>query len=208
MATMVQMMTDSPVPRGEYVPEADQRIVLYGVDWSGFETMLALRGERSSPRVTYLDGVLEIMSPSRDHENIKSMIGRVLEAYCLDRDIPFGAYGSWLLKKKPKKSGVEPDECYVFAEDPKTKPRPDLAIEVIWTSGGIDKLEVYKRLGVDEVWMWKRDAITVYGLAGSRYVKRPRSAWLPELDLQMICRATHHKTINAAVAEMRAASRR
>jgi Uma2 family endonuclease len=207
MVTMVQMTT-RPVPLGEYVPSADQRIVLHGIDWSGFETLLALRGERSSPRMTYLDGVLEIMSPSRDHEGIKTKIGSLLETYCLERDIAFAGYGSWLLKQKPKKSGIEPDECYVFAEDPLTKDRPDLAIEVIWTSGGIDKLEVYKRLGVDEVWLWQRDTITVYGLGPKGYARRSRSAWLPELDLKLICRAVHHRTINAAVAELRASMKK
>jgi hypothetical protein len=28
---------------------------------------------------------------------------------------------------------------------------PDIAIEVVWTSGGIDKLEVYRGLDVPEV---------------------------------------------------------
>jgi hypothetical protein len=30
---------------------------------------------------------------------------------------------------------------------------------VIWTSGGIDKLEVYRRLRVREVWIWKSGRI-------------------------------------------------
>ncbi|MEG4506483.1 Uma2 family endonuclease [Microcoleus sp. F6_B4] len=32
---------------------------------------------------------------------------------------------------------------------------PDLAIEVVFTSGGIDKLQLYKRLGIPEVWFWE-----------------------------------------------------
>jgi len=35
----------------------------------------------------------------------------------------------------------------IIGADQSTK-RPNLAIEVIWTSGGINKLEIYKRLGV------------------------------------------------------------
>jgi Uma2 family endonuclease len=200
---MVQM-TDTPVPLGEHVPTADRRVVIRGLDWSGFQTVLALRGDRSPPRMTYLDGALEIMVPSRTHEDIKSMIGILLEVYCLDSGILFKPYGSWLLDDESEEAGVEPDECYVFAEDPATKDRPDLAIEVIWTSGGLDKLEVYKRLGIDEVWIWKRDAIAIYGLTAAGYELRAQSAWLPELDLLLLLTACRQKTVNAAVAELRA----
>ena len=51
--------------------------------------------------------------------------------------------------------GVEPDECYVFGDAPDPE-RPDLAIEVVWTRGGIDKREIYRALGVRELWFWRR----------------------------------------------------
>jgi hypothetical protein len=50
------------VPRGEYVPDADQRVVLYNHDWNKFEQLLAIRGDRSRPRVAYLDGAIELMT--------------------------------------------------------------------------------------------------------------------------------------------------
>jgi Uma2 family endonuclease len=59
------------------------------------------------------------------------------------------AYGAWTLKSPPNQSGLEPDECYLVGDQ--DKPTPDLAIEVVWTSGGIDKLEIYGRLGIGEV---------------------------------------------------------
>ena len=58
----------------------------------------------------------------------------------------FTAVGSWTLKSKKHKRGAEPDECYIFGK--KKTNRPDLAIEVEWSSGGIDKLDVYRKLGV------------------------------------------------------------
>jgi hypothetical protein len=39
---------------------ADQRIVLNGVPWSHYEAQLALRGDRSVPRVSYLEGEMEL----------------------------------------------------------------------------------------------------------------------------------------------------
>ena len=38
--------TSAPVPLGEYVPEADRRIVIPNVGWQGYQALLAIRGER------------------------------------------------------------------------------------------------------------------------------------------------------------------
>ncbi len=59
----------------------DQRVTLYDVSWSDFELILQIRGDRAGVRVTYLNGALELMSPSVDHEGIKKTIARLLEAY-------------------------------------------------------------------------------------------------------------------------------
>ncbi|MFN9407014.1 MAG: Uma2 family endonuclease, partial [Dolichospermum sp.] len=40
--------------------------------------------------------------------------------------------------------------------------RPDLVIEVVVSSGGIDKLEAYKRLQIPEVWFWMNDELLFY----------------------------------------------
>src|SRR5258708_1621843 len=66
------------VARGEYVPTADQRLVMYGVTWDAFESFLSMRGDRL-PRVAYLEGTLELMSPSRDHERLKTYFAAVVE---------------------------------------------------------------------------------------------------------------------------------
>jgi Uma2 family endonuclease len=50
---------------------------------------------------------------------------------------------------KAKKVGLEPDECYSIGHARKL---PDFALEVVETSGGIDTLEAYRRLGFREVW--------------------------------------------------------
>ena len=208
MAAMVSRSTSTPVPLGEYVPTADRRIVLYGKSWADFEALLAVRGERSSPRMAYLDGAVELMSPSRDHEGIKCGIGCLVEAYCLHQRILFKPYGSWLLRAEPKAAGVEPDECYLFGRDHKPKERPDLVIEVVWTSGGIDKLEAYRRLGVGEVWFWVDDVLTVYVLVSDRYEQREHSTCLPELDIGLICRLSMLETVNEAIDALHEALRR
>lgn len=190
-----------PIPPGEYVPTADQRIVLHGVPWSHYEAQLAVRGDASSPRISYLDGAMELMSPSKHHERVKSYLGRLVEAFALERGVDLSPYGGWTLKDAPKAAGVEPDECYLIGDQ--DRETPDLVIEVIWTSGGIDKLEAYRRLRVPEVWFWKNDALTVHVLRGERYDEVPESACLPGLDLDLVLSLLDRPTAMQAVRAMR-----
>lgn len=162
----------------------DQRIVLHGVTWPQYEMLLTMRGEKSGVRLTYLLGKLELMSPSIYHEGIKTSIARLLEAYAEQTGLALNGYGSWTIRSEPGGRGLEPDECYVLGRP--GEDRPDLAIEVLWTSGGIDKLEVYRGLGVPEVWLWQNQRLQVHGLRGEAYVRLPRSELFPQLDLELL----------------------
>jgi Uma2 family endonuclease len=127
-------------------PTEDHVVRLSGVCWEDYERLLAMRGDRSAPRIAYLGGEVEIMSPSQTHEGIKSIIGCLVEVYCLERDIPFSTYGSWTLQSQDWTRGAEPDECYIFGEPSSSASgteRPHLTIEVVWTAGRIDKLDIY-----------------------------------------------------------------
>lgn len=174
------MPREAVVPVGDLVPNADQRLVTYGVPWSHYEAQLALRGEAPVPRMAYLDGVLELTSPSKEHERIKSYLGRLVEAFALERGIGLSPYGAWTVKSALRASGLEPDECYLVGDQ--SKDVPDLAIEVVWTSGGIDKLEIYRRLGVREVWIWKDGTVEVHVLGAEGFERRAASEELVGLD--------------------------
>lgn len=195
------MASEKRVPAGEYVPTADQRIVTYGAPWSHFEKQLALRGDRASPRIAFLDGALELMSPSKDHERIKSYIGCLIEAYALERGIDLSPYGGWTLKTAPKQAGLEPDECYLLGDQ--ERDTPDLAIEVVWTRGGIDKLEIYRRLGVREVWRWKKSRIEVYVLRDDRYENVQQSVVFPDLEVERLGSFLDYPTAMQAVKAFR-----
>ncbi len=76
---------------------------------------------------------------------------------------------------------------------------------MIWTSGGIDKLEAYRRLGVGEVWFWKNDAIQIHVLVDDRYETSAKSVALPGLDLALLVSFLDHPTATQAVRAFRAA---
>jgi Uma2 family endonuclease len=194
--------TASQIPPGEIVGSADQRVIMHGVRWDQFEAILALRGDAAGPRMTYLHGELELMSPSRNHESIKKLLARMVELYALEAGIELSAYGSWTLRNAPKGRAVEPDECYIIG-DARLKDAPDLALEVIWTSGGLDKLEVYRALGVEEVWLWRDGTIRMYRLRAEHYTDLTRSLAFPDLDVSLLARLADNEDQTQALLEFR-----
>ena len=160
--------------------DREEKYITSGVTWQAYESLLLALGNSSSYRVAYLLETLEIMSPSRSHELDKKAIARLLEAYLEEKRIRFWGLGSTTLKNKDKQAGKEPDECYCIGTD---KDIPDLAIEVVYTSGGVDTLEVYRRLGVKEAWFWQNSEFKIYCLKNDNYQQQQQSRLLPDLDL-------------------------
>jgi len=185
------------------------RYIIDRVNWEQYEALLARNGDTSAYRVTYLDGALEIMSPSRRHESRKTRIGDLLVIYFLEADINYFPFGSTTLRREDKSGGTEPDEAYCIGTD---KEFPDLAIEVIVTSGSINKLEVYRRLNVKEVWFWQNDRFSLYYLREETpvqfvptcgYEPIARSAILPNLDIELLAEYIRYPNSLTAAKEFR-----
>ena len=186
--------------------ELDQRVHLHGVRWADYEHLLAMRGESSVPRITYLQGELELMGPSQRHEIVASMIARLLEAYAEERGIELGSTRCMTWKDPNLEHGAEADASYFLGPAP--KPRPDLVIEVVLTSGGLDKLEIYRGFEVPEAWLWRNGRITVHVLAADRYVPAARSALFPDLDVDLVARLAERRPQTRTVRLFRRLLRR
>ncbi|XXX79983.1 Uma2 family endonuclease [Sorangium sp. So ce134] len=174
-----------PAERAEAAAAAgseDQLFVVHDVSWEEYEALLAVLGDRAGVRVTYCEGVLELMSPGGPHEWRKTILARLIEAYAEEADLPLSGYGSMTVRNQLAARGAEPDECYVLgtAEDGEI---PDLAIEVVEKSGAIDKLSVYAGLGVPEVWFLKKGKLSLHVLGPDGYAEAERSRFLPGLDV-------------------------
>ncbi|HEY9620108.1 MAG TPA: Uma2 family endonuclease [Crinalium sp.] len=161
----------------------EQRVILPGVTWQQYDSLLATLGDYPGLRLIYLEGTLEIFMPSLEHEMIKTIIARLLERYAEEVDIPLHGYGSTTFRREAKARGLEPDECYCVGT---LKDLPDLAIEVNLTSGGVDKLAVYQGLGIPEVLIWQGDRLTLYDLRETNYRASLNSQFFPKLDLKLI----------------------
>jgi Uma2 family endonuclease len=186
--------------------EHDHVVILRRATWADYQRVLEIRGERSVPRLSYLEGMLEIMIPSKAHEVRKSMIGCLVEAWCVEKGVEITPYGSWTLESKEAERGVEPDECYVIGDVAEPE-RPDLAIEVIWTSGRLDKLEIYRKLRVREVWIHERGQLEVYALRGEQYEPIGASEVLAGIDLVELAKFVSVQPMTRAVREYRATLR-
>ncbi len=158
-----------------------------GMTWREFRVVEKLL-DRPGYRLSFLDGVLEILKmPSELHETTKKRISGLLEIYLLLAGFDFSPTGSLSLESEPDQVKREPDESY------RLKPgrgRPDLLIEVIVTSGGIDKLAIYKRLKISEVWFWEDGVLDLYHLRGTgnkaRYEKIAQSEEVLGIDLALL----------------------
>ena len=173
--------------------EPECRVVLSGITWSTFESLLADSDNRGA-RFTYDQGRLEIMSPSEVHERVKRLLGRMIDQLTLELDIPIRSGGSTTLTSELKQRGLEPDECYYVAHEPAVRgreridlgvdPPPDLALEVDISSSSLDQLAIYSAIGVPEVWLCDGITVEVYQLQPDHtYAKRSRSPAFPFLPL-------------------------
>jgi len=185
-------------------PVGDQIIVLQGRSWSDYQRMLELRSDGKVPRLAYFEGQLEIMVASQARLALTSRISHLLAVWCLHKGVDFAAYGSWTLEDKQLSCGVEPDECYVFGSEPMAH-RPHLALEVVWTAGRLRKLEIYQKLGVREVWFWRKGRLLVHDLNTDPRREAVMSGILPGIDLAQLCSYLDRATTSDATRDYRAA---
>lgn len=171
-----------------------------------YERLLETRGDYPVPRISYLEGEVELLRPSKDHESLKSYIGHLMEDWCINREIVLTPFGSWTVKNKRYKRGSEADECYIFGREKRDSPH--LAIEVEWTQRYIDKLEIYRKLGVEEVWYWRKGIIEIYVLAKRTFTQAQRSRLLPELDIELLTSMLDRDSLTEAVLDFRKALKR
>jgi Uma2 family endonuclease len=175
-------------------------VVINGVPWRIYT---AIRELLDSPglRMAYIEGTLELMTPSPLHELRKKTIARLLEVFALERGVRLVGYGQTTFRREAKERGLEPDECYVLGRE--LGDAPDIAVEVVVTSGGIDKLRIYAGLGVREVWFFEGDAFQLYRLEGGEYQLITRSGLIPELDFAVLARFAVREDQHEAVVEYR-----
>jgi Uma2 family endonuclease len=170
--------------------------VLGGVAWSDYTRFLEILGDYPL-RHTYDRGTLEMMAPRKDHDWIKSFLGRIVETVAFDFDINIQCIGSTTVADESTGRGFQPDEAYYLANEPVVRgkstyepgvdPPPDLLVEVDVTSSSVQRMPAFAALGIPEVWRYDGERLGIFLLEmHGQYREVNRSVGLPVLTSQHI----------------------
>ena len=168
-------------------------MVLRGVPWDLYVALRDLEADWHV-RMAYDRGTLEMMVNSDVHENMKRLIGRLIEAFTAELNIPLRSLSATTWRRRDLDKGLEADECYYIRNQPRVcrrvevdladDPPPDLALEVVVSHGDVDKMAIYAELGVPEVWHWEDGDLQAWVLDEGRYVPHEMSYNLPMLRVK------------------------
>ncbi|MGK7943588.1 MAG: Uma2 family endonuclease [Microcystaceae cyanobacterium] len=172
------------------------RVILHNISWQQFNNLLKDLGNSRSARLTYDRGTLEIMTPLPEHEYLKERISDTIKDAAEILDLDCECLGSTTWKREIKQAGVEPDNCFYFQNEPLIRgkltfdlnqdPPPDLALEIDVTSKSLERLPIYARLGVPEIWCYDSGNLKICQLEGENYVETEKSLIFPNLNLKEI----------------------
>jgi Uma2 family endonuclease len=198
------------------VPETVERILLDSVSWEEYERLLESFSNRRL-RHTYDAGRLEIMSPTKIHDQGKKLLARIVESAAIGLELEIQSIGSTTLRLAPLRKGLEPDEAYYIQHEaevrylrdylPGRDPPPDLAIEVEYSHKLVPRLPVFAELGIPEVWHLKNDKVQILRLSRAKYIVARRSPAFPILNASILNRFIARRlesTENTAIKEFQA----
>lgn len=167
------------------------RMLLQGVSWQTYESLLEDFASKSCPHLTYDEGILEIMSPTSEHERVKHVIEMIVELLSLEIGLDVYCLASTTFKSKDLKRGFEPDTCFYIQNltsiegkesiDLEVDPPPDLIIEIDITSQSINKFPIYASLNMPEIWRYDGENLIIYQLSNGAYIEVISSVALPQI---------------------------
>ena len=176
--------------------QSESRTVLYGVPW---RTYVELRENPDNDhfRMTFDRGTLEIMVPSVAHGRFGYIIGKVIDAWSDELDIPIVCLRDMTCKREDIEKGFEPDNCFYVQNEPRmwqkleidltVDPPPDLAIEIEVSRSAMQKItSIYAAFGVPEVWRFDGNKLQAYELIDGGYQPRESSLEFPQLPLEKV----------------------
>ncbi len=196
---------------------AGSTLICRDVSWDEYENLLAEIGDETNARISYDNGKLEIISPSRKHELYKGLISRLVDVLTEELNLEYVSFGAMTWRRKKKSKGTEADECFYIQNfsqvtdkeeiNLEVDPPPDLVIEVDIYHDSTSKFSIYAALGVPEIWQHDGNEIHFYRLTESDYEETFHSACFPFLSAQVLTQfltPVEGKGINALKRAFRA----
>jgi len=172
-----------------------QRVTLHGISWQTYLHLMAELGDHRAARLAYAQGVLEITMPSDRHETYKKLLERMIETLTEELNVPAKSFGATTLNRADLEHGAEPDSCYYVQHvqqiagrhiDLAMDPPPDLIVEIHIASSSSRRMEIYRQLGVPELWRYLGGRVQIYQLHNGEYTPCDHSPSLPLVSTAVI----------------------
>lgn len=192
---------------------AEQKVTLHNVSWETYERLMRERGESRVPRFAYDRGELEIMSPSAEHESVAYFLELLVALFAEETGVNAYGVGSTTFNREDLERGFEPDACFYVQNEERIrgKPRvdldvdspPNLVIEIDITSPSLNKLSIYARMGVPEIWRYDGGRVSIFVLREGEYAVVAESSILPPLSGPVLSRSVEESRSLGSAAWMR-----
>jgi Uma2 family endonuclease len=186
---------DQPIPVAVEPDEVGQRFQFADVDWQFYKQVSKQLDERHV-FATYYKGSLEIVTVSLLHDRIVGLISLLVRMIAEETDTPLVGAGMTTLVRADLKEAVEPDSSFYLAHASKMRkkkqirlpadPPPDLAIEVEVTRRLAARRQIFRDIGVPEIWVYRDGQIRVLVRAGNKYDEMDRSPTFPQIAPKQI----------------------
>lgn len=177
---------------------ADERVVLPCVSWETYERLLSDDQERRVPRMTYDQGVLELVTPSKPHELDAETITRIVDIVAAILGIPIQSAGSTTYRREDLERGFEPDASFYIQNEVRVRdrrevnlridPPPDLVLEMEMSRSVRDKLSLFASMGIPELWRCDGQRVTILIIERDHYRESPTSLALPVVSTDVLAR--------------------
>ncbi len=192
---------------------AEQKITLHNASWETYERLIRERGESRVPRFAYDRGELEIISPSAEHESAAYFLELLVALFAEETGINAYGVGSTTFKREDLERGFEPDACFYVQNEERIRgkpridldvdPPPDLVIESGITSPALNKISIYARMGVPEIWRHDGGRVSIFVLREGEYAVVAEGAVLPPLSGPVLSRSVEESRSLGSAAWMR-----
>jgi Uma2 family endonuclease len=179
---------------------ADDYVVLPHVSWETYERLLSDDAERQVPRMTYDQGVLELVTPSMSHEEDARTLARVVDIVAANLGIPIRSVGSTTFRRQDLDRGFEPEASFYIQSEERIRgqqvvdlsvdPPPDIVLEMEVSRSAIDKLGLFASMSIPEVWRCDGQRVSIFVLdrVRHRYRESSHSLALPALTSEALTR--------------------
>lgn len=186
----------SAVEQPALSPGPTSRMILHGISWQTYEHLLSDLADCRVPHLTFDQGVLEIMSPSPEHEEYNRTLAALIEFVADELRINIRRLGSTTFKRPDLLKGFEPDSCFYVQSAARIRgkrrielpqdPPPDLIIEIDVTSSSLDRFALFAQTGVPEVWRYDRNQVQFLQLVSGQYEEITHSLAFPILTSEVV----------------------